>query len=618
MPTIRIEGEDAPVDYARVKDAVVKIGDCFFWRHDGQRIQWVTNKAGKKRAFRMNSPLIVSNGATGNKMLKSEAILTEDGIWLDPSSEDVVKIGNKYHRRVFCTSINGAWYLKSDEAVMRCAFTNKYFLKANGISLDAKLYDNAIVSPETKTVTDYLGRTVRAEDCRRVWNLETEQWVHYPVNVCSAANKLCNGNTVDIVYDFQDKTNPQEGRLEQRKVFRDQLTKIGIAQITFPSGDLLSVPATRRTFFEEQIATYIMPRYLSKQDEIRTKINANYDDLDENENTAKTFKHVAKPFDGKRDLHRASSFGTPIESKNHFNKTGGLEYSYGVEIETSEGLLSAERVEQLGVLQVGDRSVGSAEYVTSPLRGDAGITHLKELAEILNNYTLVDNRCAIHVHVGSLVRKGEPKQTPSFSQQMLINAIRLGTIIEPELFACMPPSRKPTLYHCHSIMRWKDISKTNYNKYMGAYIFGEKEWWLAPTDHCPTKLFDFEPYKLDGRHFNDTTTVGTWANGRYKWLNLIPSYLARPNKTLEIRIFPGTTVFEKIYMYVLFSLAFVYVADNCPKIIKPGLTIEDMLTAAFGDTPLKNRVVDFFEERKKKFKRTKIYPSLDLPFLKGI
>ena len=88
-----------------------------------------------------------------------------------------------------------------------------------------------------------------------------------------------------------------------------------------------------------------------------------------------------------------------------------------------------------------------------------------------------------------------------------------------------------------------------------------------------------------------------------------------------MRIFAGTTMVEKVYSYILFSLAFTYVLDNAPAIIKPGVTIKNVVDTAFGKfwhQALADELTSFHEMRKAKFNRTKIYPDLDLPFLKTL
>lgn len=613
--TIKIEGQEGNFKLKKVEKLVVKITDKYYYKHDDERVVPIKNEQDKIRYYKTNSPLLCQDSDTGKAVLKSTCYLTEDGVYLSKNSDSVVSIDNKYYRKAFCTRIDGVWYLKSSDLVQE-SVGGGYFLKSKGIKLSEKYYKKSnIVPPNTKVVTTHDGHVIKADAAVTYFDLvkNTKIIEFKPI----LKETLCS-----VPFDFQDKTNPQEERLEYVNILSSQIGMLTL--LTLPSGANWTVPPNRYNYFVDCIETYIRPRYFNKIELIREKINSNYSDLDKEENIAKDFKIISKPFTGKSNLITPNTAGQAIRSKN-FKLTGGLEYSFGIEFETSQGLIpTKELLEPLHTQCVGDRSIGAGEYVTAPMMGDDGVEIIKQLCKLLNAYTLVDDRCAIHVHVGSLFKAKvvegktttpEPKQAPSFSKQFLMNSVNLGALIEEELYCSLPKNRKPTLYHCHSIKRFAPCDSKNYNTNMGAYIFGEREWWLEPTESCPTKLFDFEKFKLNIER-NQHTNVGTWPDGRYKWLNLIPSYLAIPNRTIEFRIFSGTTVFNKVYAYLLTSLAFTYVADNCPALIKPGITLSQMHNAAFKDSPkIMEFLNEFYAERTAKFNRTNIYGNLNLPFL---
>ncbi len=621
--TITIEGENGRVrDYKAIKEAVVCIANKYYRRDDDARIVLVKNPQGKLRFFRRDSPLICKDVESNEMVLKSECYQTEDGVFLNKKSPNVVEIKGKFYRRAYCYQIDNQWFLKTDPTIIKCDATGNTFIKGTGITLSKKYYPKwGEIYPKTKTKTLSDGEIVLVDDVQ-------EYFCSQDAVIKTMHRQTAGGiRWANVFYDFQDKTNPQEERLVFKSTpeadwITGQTDGTYINVSISPNTGTVWVHKALREYLQDCIDRYITPRYMTKCNEARESINANYSDLDKTENTAKTFYIVPKPFAGKYSIYQPGSFGQPVMSRT-FVRTGGLQYSFGVELETSQGLIKDTKLmEELQIFCVGDRSVGSAEYVTSPMMGDNGMEMLKKIAEALNKATLVDDRCGVHVHVGTLWKpkeKGEvpkAKQAPSFNDQFIMNSINLGAAIEEELYSSLPPNRQPCLYHCHSIKRFAPITAKNFETVLGAYIFGPKEWWKKPNDQCREQLFDFQHYKL-GPVRNKNSKLGTWAEGRYKWLNLIPSYTKAAHRTIEFRIFNGTTNYTKLRAFVLTSMAFTYVADNVPKLCVPGTTLSQVFEAAFSKAPSTLAFLnEFYEERKARFNRKQIYPKLDLPFLK--
>ncbi len=621
--TITIEGENGRVrEFKAIKDAVVCIANKYYRRDDDVRITLVRNQEGKMRFFRKDSPLICKDEETGQFILKSECFKTEDGVFLNKKSPNVVEISGQYYRKAYCKEVGNKWYLKTDQSLVKCPLNGSVFVKGTGIKLSEIHYPKLNeVAPHLKTKVLSDGETVLAED--------SQEYFCSKDAVLKTMFRHTAGNIrwFNVLYDFQDKTNPQEDRLTLKPTPETEyLAGMGdgtYAEIIIsPNMGSVYVHKALRPYIQDCIDKYITPRYMTKCDEARKSINKNFSGLDERENVAKTFVLVPKPYAGKQSIYQPNTFGTPIHSRT-FTKTGGLQYSFGVEFETSQGLIKdKEKLEELQLFCVGDRSVGSAEYVTSPMMGDNGMDVLERISDELNKRTLVDDRCGVHVHVGTLWKakeKGEvpkAKQAPSFSDQFIMNSINLGAAIEAELYSSLPPNRQPCLYHCHSIKRFAPITPKNFETVLGAFIFGPKEWWKEPNDQCHEKLFNFDHYKL-GPDRNKNSKLGTWAEGRYKWLNLIPSYTRTPHRTIEFRIFNGSTDFIKIRAFVLTSMAFTYVADNVPKLCVPGTTLSQVFNAAYPKYPSTIKFLeDYYGEMKERYNRKQIYPNLNLPFLK--
>jgi len=607
---IKIFGEAEPVikKYGKVKNLVVKLSGDYYFKHSDQVTQ-VTGADGKRRFYRKASPLIIeSEDVKGTYLLKSMMYKTEDGVYLDPKSPKVVRIDDKYYRKEYTVVVNDKRYLKTDPLI--ASYGAMFFLKEDAVALAPTIYGVDRLYPQKDTILTHDGFVVIKADTMQIMDTESGELVHYhKLNLLFAKYERRN-----VLYDFQDKTNPQENRLVFKEAIITPAFKEHFVQVCLAPGfnaDSYWLHKSRVDYIQLQVNDFIMPRKLKELEIIRQSLNRKYSDLDETENTAKIFKHIKEPYPGKQNIYTSSFFGKVTPSKR-FLKTGGLKYSFGVEIETSDGEVPKPIIEKIGVSCVGDRSIGAGEYVTSPLHGDDGLQKLALISEVIKEHCLVDDRCSIHVHVGGI----EGFDKPKFNRDFMINAIKLGCHIEEELYKTLPESRNPTLYHCHSIRRWKGTNKKNYNTHMGAYIFGEKEWWLAPQEvgqHHVEPFFDFSKYKL-GMDYNKKTKIEQWQDGRYKWLNLIGCFSDHCKDTLEFRIFSGTLNFDKIWAYVMFSLAFTYVVDNHPGIIKKGITLKDIVDAAFAKYPdIAAKLNDFHEMRKAKFKRERIYPENHWP-----
>jgi len=339
-------------------------------------------------------------------------------------------------------------------------------------------------------------------------------------------------------------------------------------------------------------------------DKIRAAINKNFSDQGPDENQAPIINPKFQTWPGKHILYRNAN--NPVISKT-MKMLGGMGYTFGVEFETSAGVLSQKEAEEVDLLTVGDRSIGAAEYVSPVLHGDDGLAFVKRALDMLKDKTLVDDRCGLHIHIGGM--KDTPRVTmPLLNKEFAVRAIKLGTQIEEDLYRISPPNRKPELYHCHSIMRYKDIDHKNWEDYLGSYVFGPKESWDDP--------FDFGDYTYGEEGRRGTNSVGTWCGGRYKWLNLVHAVTKSSHKTCEFRIFAGTTNYEKVYAYILISMAFVWLVENRPALVETA-TLNTMIEAAYAKSPEQlSFLKTFIAERTAKFGRKNIYErTVPAPYL---
>lgn len=271
----------------------------------------------------------------------------------------------------------------------------------------------------------------------------------------------------------------------------------------------------------------------------------------------------------------------------------GLPYTMGVEIEVSHGFIPQYKSYlNYNLSCIRDGSInggdGGPEYVTGILKGDSGFKHLQDICLALKDCK-VNHTCGVHVHVGNI----------DFTKQFLVNSYVLALLIEDELFTFLPKSRRNNRY-CRKLKPLSlkvalDNSKenveleANYNKLFKYISYGK------------VNNPNFE-YNKNKQHPMGAKCGYNHDTPRYCWLNYVPAmFNTRGNGSysLEIRNHSGTTNFIKIRNWILLFMAIVAFAERHPDLIKPGITISDILDKIY---PRKaNSLKLYFKTRQSKF-----------------
>lgn len=273
--------------------------------------------------------------------------------------------------------------------------------------------------------------------------------------------------------------------------------------------------------------------------------------------------------------------------------TGDIGYTFGVELETSFGRVPFSLVEEMNISAVGDRSIGSLEYVTKPLHGDTGMKYMEDLAHTISRFCKIDERCGVHVHVGGM----RGTDCPEFSRKFSILAIMLGVQLEKEMFSFLPANRMSRvnnhgIAYCGSIKEYKGITLDNGIPLLSQYVFGQTG--------------GFQPGGPD-----ETTELNRWVSSRYKWLNLVNCNTSNSGrrggggfKTIEFRQYNGTLNGWDLKAYVLMSLAFTkYIHTNEDDIVKGKTKLADVLSIL--NEPSRSFMESWIAERYFKIKKVK-------------
>lgn len=609
------------------KDDFVELGPkndrVFFWRHDTENIiQIKSYSTGKARYYRRESNLIVNTKYRGYAK-KAETITNSVGdVLINPSyksnwtkkaadgqyydiqdlesfypysperSNDVYVCHRKWPRLNLVTNGQPSKYPVRVEDVIKLD-ESFYGKNVYAFPLDVEEFEGRNVVKDDLTLTltndDKLKETIVPQSKRRAGNII--------VDVAYAKTRS------DVVKLTKDKSWATIGH-ENTIVFR-----YAVVTGTYPP-----VPTTRL----QQVGTSAKLGYRiwpKKRDEIIDKYNSyreeinrirfqslkldfqsNFSDQDETENQAPKIISAGQHAGGQHIF--VSSSKSAVISKAT-DLTGGLGYTFGVEIETSGGMVPTEQVSKLDIDQVGDRSIGSAEYVTGVLHGNDGMKRMENIMQSIQDYCLVDDRCSIHVHVGTMNREGVTPLT--FDTDLAVKMIKLGAAIESSLFLSLPPSRRTTMRYCHGISAYSDITKSNWEDYLGCYIFGSR------VDSQLNENRSAYTFGVNNPGM-DATLSKYHTGGRYKWLNLVHAVTRSYVRTIEFRAFSGTTNIDKVRNYILLSLALVdYANKHTLTQIKKSTSIYDVIDFAFNSNKeILTSVKSFYENRTKKFNRKNI------------
>lgn len=285
----------------------------------------------------------------------------------------------------------------------------------------------------------------------------------------------------------------------------------------------------------------------------------------------------------------------------------GLQYTFGIELETSEGRFEEDEVDHLNVKAVHDGSLREAdgsnpiggEYVTGVLTGDAGLYQLHEICRVLQTKCKVDKRCGTHVHIGSL----------NWNKEDVVYSYLLAELLEKDIFSILPPSRRANTY-CRAVDKialasLKEIqnAKTSMDYNIAIETIFNSIFCLVSGGHkAPAKGIN-----KDCNHPKGSKCGYDKSAQRYCWLNYVTLMFntkGAPNShTLEFRPMSGTLNYEKVKNWLKVCMAFCSFVENHKSLIrnanKVPVTLELVISKTFPKTG--QDLVKHLNERKQIF-----------------
>jgi len=279
-------------------------------------------------------------------------------------------------------------------------------------------------------------------------------------------------------------------------------------------------------------------------------------------------------------------------------KTLGKKYRFGVEIETSSGILPTYLTKDLyyssvydGSLKDSEGNVYGYEYVTDILKGDLGLKQLKMLSNEIRKRCLIDQKCSVHTHISDV----------TFNKENIVLLYSLCQILEAEIFSSLPYSRRNNEY-CR-VMRRLNIDKnfilTNRDYAINTYyndIVSVLSTKGPAGAHINKKTQHPKGHKCGYDHSTE----------RYCWINFIPAvFNTRHNGeySIEFRCLGGTSNYYDIKNWLLICMAIISLVEDYKKFIyysTEPITIENILKTVYYNNY--HEILAWFNNQKEKFK----------------
>jgi hypothetical protein len=604
MEKTRVRVVGASTLYDNTDKSIVKIGSNYYFKSSNDVVKV------KGRFYRRASPL-VCKAFDGVYHLRKDVIITDEGLVINPSSPNIVQVDGKYYPKEFTTTLNGKVVLKGDTDIVTCVISGEESFSNNCEQLHVSYREN----PRS------LGRIENDRDKPLYFNtkfLSDADKIGVIVKLFDGGYAL-RSDVFEVMHEGNERLFTFSGRTlsgyspvlsagggtqwvggglkvahtvyaKNEDIVKCNFNYISPQNVYKPHKDLL--------LKQEEASCILANRELplSAKKQVINVIN----EEEEGSKAVRISQNYAPTPGGEIFYDPQSKFKISPSS----SKLGDIKYTFGVELETSAGNISDAGCKSINMMKAGDRSIGAYEYVTPVLHGNDGIDALEKACAFITERTLVDNRCGTHVHVGGMTGQSRHSlENPSYTEGSIedkitfsVRAIQLGASIEDDIFNILPPNRVPTNKHCGTIKKYSAITRDNYNYLLGAYIFGGDDGQMKHKARLNN--YPYDKYKGNGNS-------SKWQHSRYKWLNLLNLHTPRPT-TVELRIFSGTTDFEKVYNFVLISLAFVRFVDSFGYILDDGgrPSLVEMLTTVYKSKPkILKQVLDFVNKRTAKFKK---------------
>ena len=237
-------------------------------------------------------------------------------------------------------------------------------------------------------------------------------------------------------------------------------------------------------------------------------------------------KFVENLFKGKQEVNDIINFKFINE----------LPYTFGLEFETAGGFIPQHKLYELGLIPLRDGSITGIEFSTVVLQGNNGLNLLKKQMELLNEHTIFDKDCSLHIHLGNF----------KLSKEVLIT---VNNLFANSNIECYLPK------YTFNTTLYKTNIKKNYCAHNDKFKTFEQMYSTLVGRNYYGNLFQPHPKDISG--------TNKWnIKERYKAINFINALCYSGPKTIEYRILRPTYNFNKVLGWLFIYAAYIKYAES--------------------------------------------------------
>ena len=251
--------------------------------------------------------------------------------------------------------------------------------------------------------------------------------------------------------------------------------------------------------------------------------------------------------------------------------------TFGVELETSGGLIPLNEVLDNNFYPLRDGSIGGIEFTSGVLHGLNGLKSIDKFTDIAEKQVNITTNESFHVHI----------RTEIMTKIHFMRIYRLIYELQDEIFSMFPAG----------------MGKTSLFKRSG------KDYALKIPNYAGQTFADiYNMYggrRFDGfgedtaPHPSDSNRNSKWhINTRYMFCNFVATLFNSAN-TVEFRIHPPTMDQDKIKLWVLLCKSIVQYGHGYNSSSKGKATLDQVIAATISNESLRTLMYDYVDGRKK-------------------
>lgn len=289
-------------------------------------------------------------------------------------------------------------------------------------------------------------------------------------------------------------------------------------------------------------------------------------------------------------------------------------YTFGCEIEVSNGSIQNYYLNKLGTTICKDGSIGyTPEFVTIPLSKGKGLQTIINLFDLVKEKCDTSHHCSLHYHFGNF----------NNTRQFIVSLYKLIVLIQSDLYQMFPSYKKDP----HFLNKEKNYCKPLPDILLNNNIvdFKRKESFKFFINENYKNIFKFllegniPSQRYNKKNKNHPKGDLKWQrNSRYTIVNFMNLFFSNRN-TIEFRLHEGTVNSKKAINWFFICLSILKYADKNSLEILKGKKINLMNVLNYfkdyeNNPELSETLIEYYEFRKNYYSNFEYYNDDDMDF----